>query len=118
MKQPPSSYLYHHHQQQQQEEMEEAVAVTVGMEVDDADPIEILSDFDRQQPPVDVLLFCDASAELVRETDETGWSLPEKLGTGPLVLEHWCWPQYNSVVGKIHAACPRLYGLSSVHANP
>ncbi|RWW10450.1 hypothetical protein GW17_00026009 [Ensete ventricosum] len=55
MKQPPASYLYH--QQQQQEEMEEAVAVTVGMEVDDADPIEILSDFDRQQPPVDADFF-------------------------------------------------------------
>ncbi|URE11976.1 hypothetical protein MUK42_04890 [Musa troglodytarum] len=54
MKQPPASYLYH---QQQQEEMEEAVAVTVGMEVDDADPIEILSDFDRQQPPVDADFF-------------------------------------------------------------
>lgn len=57
MKQPPaSSYLYHQ-KQQQDEEIEEAVGVTIGMEVDDAEPIDILPDFDRQQPPVDADFF-------------------------------------------------------------
>ncbi|WOK98055.1 hypothetical protein Cni_G06765 [Canna indica] len=54
MKQPPTSFLYHQHRE---EEMEEAVAVTVGMEVDDAEAFEILSDYDRQQPPVDADFF-------------------------------------------------------------
>lgn len=55
MKQPPaSSYLYN---QQQDEEIEEAVGVSIGMEIDDSDPVDILADFDRQQPPVDVDFF-------------------------------------------------------------
>lgn len=57
MKQPPaSSYLYHQ-QQQKDEEIDEAVGVTIGMEVDDAEPIDILLDFDRQHPPVDADFF-------------------------------------------------------------
>ncbi|KAG1361466.1 hypothetical protein COCNU_09G009290 [Cocos nucifera] len=51
-------FLCQQQEQQEQETMEEAAVVGgVGMEVDDADPIDVLPEFDKHLPPVDADFF-------------------------------------------------------------
>lgn len=58
MQTPAGAFLYQQQEQQEQETMEEAGVVGgVGMEVDDADPTDVLSEFDKQLPPVDADFF-------------------------------------------------------------
>ena len=50
MKPTPMSYLYEH-----MNAMEEGACLAVGMEVDDADPVDVLGEIER--PPIDADFF-------------------------------------------------------------